>query len=163
MSNFLRPCGPQHARFPCPPLSPGVCSNSRSLSWWCYLTISFSESPFSFCPQSFPGCMCAKSIQSCLILWDSVYHSLPGSSVHGIVQARILERAAISSSRVSSQSTDWNCVFCISHITGRFFTAWAMGEAWLINNMYYLGHLAGNMIMAHSINLTTDFELFACP
>ena len=35
-----------------------------------------------------------------------------------------------------------------------------MGEAWLINNMYYLGHLAGNM-MAHFINLTTDFELFA--
>ena len=67
-------CDPRDCkRFLCPPLSPGVCSNSRSLSWWCYLTISFSESPFSFCPQSFPGCMCAKSIQSCLILWDSVY------------------------------------------------------------------------------------------
>ena len=34
-------------------LSPGVCSNSCSLSWWCYLTISSSATPFSFCLQSF--------------------------------------------------------------------------------------------------------------
>ena len=32
----------QHARLPCPSLSPGVCSNSCSLSQWCYLTISSS-------------------------------------------------------------------------------------------------------------------------
>ena len=38
----------------CPPLSPRVCSNSCSLSWWCYLTISSSATPFSFCLQSFP-------------------------------------------------------------------------------------------------------------
>ena len=31
-----------------------VCSNSCPLSWWCYLTISSSMSPFSFCLQSFP-------------------------------------------------------------------------------------------------------------
>ena len=41
--------GLQHARLPCPPLSPGVCSNSCPLSWWCYPTISSSASPFSFC------------------------------------------------------------------------------------------------------------------
>ena len=34
-------------------LSPGVCSNSCSLSWWCYPTISSSVAPFSFCLQSF--------------------------------------------------------------------------------------------------------------
>ena len=33
---------------------PGVCSNSRPLIWWCYLTISSSAIPFSFCLQSFP-------------------------------------------------------------------------------------------------------------
>ena len=36
------------------PLSPGVCSNSCPLSRWCYLTISSSATPFSFCLQSFP-------------------------------------------------------------------------------------------------------------
>ena len=32
-----------------------VCSNSGPLSWWCYLTISSSATPFSFCFQSFPA------------------------------------------------------------------------------------------------------------
>ena len=36
--------------------------------------------------------------------------SPPGSSIHGIFQARILERAAISSSKRSSQPTDWTCI-----------------------------------------------------
>ena len=44
----------QHTRLPCPSLSPGVCSNSYPLSWWCHLTTSFSVIPFSPCPQSFP-------------------------------------------------------------------------------------------------------------
>ena len=36
VSNSLRPHGLQHSRFPCPPLSPRVCSNSFPLSWWCH-------------------------------------------------------------------------------------------------------------------------------
>ena len=44
----------QHVRLPCPSLSPGVCSNSCPLTWWCYLTISSSVVPFSY-PQSFPA------------------------------------------------------------------------------------------------------------
>ena len=47
--------GLQHARFPCPPLSPRVCSNSCPLSRWCHPTISSSVTPFSSCPQSFPA------------------------------------------------------------------------------------------------------------
>ena len=54
-SNSLSPCGPQHARLPCPSLSPGVCSNSCPLSRWCHPTISSSVVPFSSCPQSLPG------------------------------------------------------------------------------------------------------------
>ena len=46
--------GLQQVRFPCPSLSPRVCSNSRPFSWWCCLTISSSVAPFS-CPQSFPA------------------------------------------------------------------------------------------------------------
>ena len=54
MSNSLRPPGLQHARLPCPSLSPRICSSSCPLSWWCYLTISSSATPFSFCLQLFP-------------------------------------------------------------------------------------------------------------
>ena len=53
MSDSLWPHRQQQARILCPPLSPGVCSNSCPLSWWCYLTISSSGTLFSFCPQSF--------------------------------------------------------------------------------------------------------------
>jgi len=48
------PHGLQHARLPCPSLSPGVCSNSCPLSQGCYLIISSSATSFSFCLQSFP-------------------------------------------------------------------------------------------------------------
>ena len=47
--------GLQHTRIPCPSLSPRACSNSCPLRLWCYLTISFSASPFSSSPQSFPS------------------------------------------------------------------------------------------------------------
>ena len=54
MSHSLWPHGLRHNRLLCPSLPPGVCSNSRPLSWWCYLTISSSAIPFSFCLKSFP-------------------------------------------------------------------------------------------------------------
>ena len=46
--------------------------------------------------------------QSCLTLCDPMNCSPPGSSVHGIIQARILEWGAIPFSRGSSQPRDWN-------------------------------------------------------
>ena len=52
--------------------------------------------------------------QSCLTLWDPMDRSLPGSSVHGIFQARILEWVAISFSRGSSRPRDRIHVFCIA-------------------------------------------------
>ena len=55
LSDSLRPHEPQHARLPCPSLSPRICSNWCSLHWWCHLTISSSVTPFSSCPQYFPG------------------------------------------------------------------------------------------------------------
>jgi len=45
--------------------------------------------------------------------------SPPGTSVHGILQARTLEWVAIFSSRESSRPRDQNCIFCIA---GGFFT-----------------------------------------
>ena len=61
----------------------------------------------------------AKSLQSCPALCDPIDCSPPGSSVHGILQARILEWGAISFSRASSQHRDQTQV---SHIVGRCFT-----------------------------------------
>ena len=55
MSYSLQAHGLQHARLPCPSLSPGDCSNSCPLSQWCHPTISSSVAPFSSCPQSFPA------------------------------------------------------------------------------------------------------------
>ena len=55
VSNSLWPHGLQHARLPCPSLSPGVCSNSWPLSRWCHPTISTSVVPLFSCPQSFEG------------------------------------------------------------------------------------------------------------
>ena len=53
--------------------------------------------------------------------------SLPGSSVHGILQVSILEWVAFSFSRGSSQPRNWTWVSCIA---GRFFTAWAKSDAY---------------------------------
>ena len=51
------------------------------------------------------------------------------SSVHGILQARILEWVSMSFYRGSSWPRDWTWLSCISCITGRFFTHWATWEA----------------------------------
>ena len=63
--------------------------------------------------------------KSCPTLCDPMDYSLTGSSVHGILQARILEWVAISFSRGSSQPRNWTRVSCIA---GRFFTNWAMRD-----------------------------------
>ena len=52
---LLWPRGLQHVRLPCLSTSPGACSNSCPLSWWCHPTISSCVVPFSSCLQSFPA------------------------------------------------------------------------------------------------------------
>ena len=61
--------------------------------------------------------------ESCPILYDPMNSS--GSSVHGILQARILEWVAIPFSRVASQPRDRIWISCIAD---RFFTVWATRE-----------------------------------
>ena len=65
--------------------------------------------------------------QSCPTFCDPMNCSLPGSSIHGIFQARILEWVTISFSRGSSWPRDWTQVF---HIAGRCFTIWAIYFPW---------------------------------
>ena len=64
-------------------------------------------------------CVHAKSLQSCLTLCDPMDCSPPGSSVRGILQARILEWVAIPFSRGSYPPRDWTCISCISCIGRR--------------------------------------------
>ena len=59
-------------------------------------------------------------------LCDPMDYSPPGSSIHEIPQARLLELVPIPFSRGSSRSRDWTQVSCIA---GRYFTIWATREA----------------------------------
>ena len=61
-------------------------------------------------------CVRAKWLQSCLTLCDPMDCSLPGSSVHAILQTRILEWVSMPSSRGPSRPRDWTCVSCVSCI-----------------------------------------------
>ena len=68
----------------------------------------------------------SEAAQSCPTLLDPMDCSPPGSSVHGILQARILEWVDISFSKGSSRPRDWTE---ISRIAGRRFNLWATREA----------------------------------
>ena len=65
--------------------------------------------------------MKVKVAQSCLTLYNPMDYT-----VHGILQARIMELVAVPFSRGSSQPRDWTQVSCIA---GRFFTNWVIREA----------------------------------
>ena len=77
-------------------------------------------------PGTVPGAVTAL-LFSCSVVSDSLWRyglcGLPGSSIHGILQARILEWVAISFSRGSSWRRDRTHVSCISCIAGGFFTS----------------------------------------
>ena len=70
-------------------------------------------------------CVCAKLLQLCPTLCDPMDCSLSGTSVHGILQARILRWIAIPFFKASSWPRDRTQVSCIAD---RFFTSWAIRE-----------------------------------
>jgi len=86
MSDSWHPNRLQHARLPCPSLSPRVCSNSSPLCQWCHPTISSSVSPFGIYlgeTQFNKAVIQFSSVaQSCLTLCDPVDCSKPGFPVH---------------------------------------------------------------------------------
>ena len=85
----------------------------------------------------------SKVAQFCPTLCDPMDCSLPGSSIHGIFQARILEWVAISFSRRSSQTRDWTQVFCTAGVLLFFFTSWATREA-------HSHHIPENSVLTYS-------------
>ena len=82
--------------------------------------------------------------QSWLTLCDPIDCCPPDSSVHGILQARILEWVAIPLSRESSRPRGWTWVSCIAR---RFFTIWVTKEAPLI-------------LSQHSVSLSLECSIF---
>ena len=84
-------------------------------------------------------CVCVLVTQLCLILCNPKGCSPPGSSVHGILQATILEWVAIPFSRGSSQLRDQ---IQVSWIAGGFFTIWATRKAPLKCKNYVLSHFS---------------------
>ena len=88
--------------------------------------------------------------KSCLILWDPLDCCLPGSSVHGILQARILEWVAIYSSRGSFliQGLNPHLLAASPALAGGFFTTWATWEADSLwpTGKYYTKRCLGNAI-----------------
>ena len=99
--------------------------------------------------------------QSCPTLCDLMDCSLPGSSLHGILQARVLEWVAISFSRGSSRPRDQTRV---SSIPGRCFNLWATREAqkykkpwWIVNKKFLLPQVSENS--HHGSSWSTDEPL----
>ena len=74
------------------------------------------------------ACVHAKSLQSCLTL-EHYDYSPPGFSVHGILQARILEWVAVPSARRSSWLREWTSVSCISCFGRWVLYHWVTWEA----------------------------------
>ena len=76
-----------HVRLLCSSLSPGICSNSCLLSRWCYLTVTSSATPFSFCLQSFPPPVFSKQSALC-IRWPKNWSFSVIPSNEGLVSFR---------------------------------------------------------------------------
>ena len=113
----------------------------KKKQWWFWKINVFKESPgtqWRKCTKNSElsylmlrgACLCLCLVaQSCTTLYNLLDCSPPGSWVHGIFQARILEWVAISFSSGSSQSRDWTHISCVSWTAGGFFTHWAVREA----------------------------------
>ena len=102
--------------------------------FWCSTEVSLwkmiLQSLLGSClPRSAPLLVCVHVCSvalSCPTLCDPMDYSPPGSSVHGIFQARTLEWIAVSFSRGSSSPRNGTQVSCTAD---RLFTYWAMREA----------------------------------
>ena len=99
------------------------CEELPFIHWWLALifqnAIWNSRSPYHVCIRA----------QSHSALYDPMDCSLPGSSVHIIFQARVLEWVAIPFSKISSRSRNQTLISCISCIDRQILYHWATWEA----------------------------------
>ena len=89
MSDSLRSHGLQPARLPCPSPSPGVCSNSCPLTWWCHLTISSLLLLPSVCPsiRFFPNELALRIRWP--KYWSSSFSISPSNEYSGLTSFRM--------------------------------------------------------------------------
>ena len=149
VSDCLQPHESQHTRPPHPSPTPGVHSDSLAIvphimvyAKMLMLFFFSSKSQGLDCPSLHVFYCCSRrsyrneltSVSVCSvahshpIVCDLMDCSPPSSFVHGILQARILESVATSSSRGCSRPRDRICVSCISCIAGKFFTTEPLGK-----------------------------------
>ena len=116
------------------------------------LQFIFSMS-YSLCSPCF--CCCSIS-KSCPTLCKSMNCSLPGFSVHGIFQAKILKWVAISYSRGSSPPRDGTCISCISCIGRWIVYHWKKICHAIIRAVTWLYYIIQHKFETR--NVTTDKE-----
>ena len=158
-------------------LFPQVTQHQRIVTWsqiiqWINLFCSCfqfpSQAPIFSHPTPVPTniwkmCVCTWSLQLCPTLCELMDCSPPRSSVWGILQVRILEWVAMSSSRGSSWPREWtsnSCVFCIA---GEFFTAELLGKPNLDNKRREKNFLSFHSHRPYVINqnLITAITIFS--
>ena len=91
-----------------------------------YLFFNIHLSLYQWCV-----CVCAPSLHR-VRLWDLMDWSLPGSSVHGIFQARILEQVAISFSRAPSWLRGRTCISCVFCVDKQILYHWVIWKAYYL-------------------------------
>ena len=142
MSDSVQPHRQQPTRLLCPWDSPG-----KNTGVGCHFLLQ---------------CMKVKSesevAQSCPSPSDPMDCSPPGSSVHGIFQASVLEWVVMPSSSGSSQPRDRTHVSCMA---GRFFTAEPPGEAHFIYNSVYFSIPISQFIPFPLFSLLVTLSLFS--
>ena len=140
------------------PLLPYWFLSERSI-FWCEWGVEVSyyyciPSVSLFMSTSIYICLVAKS---CPTLSEHMNCSLPGSSVHGILWARILEWVAIPFFMVSSWPRDQTY---ISHTAGRFFTSWATREAHFYIRCMYIDECKIFFLHWSFYNYVVSFFIF---
>ena len=142
-SNSATPWTVAH-RPPCPSPTPGTCSNSCPLSWWCHPTILSSVVPFSSSLQSFPapgsfpmsqifatGDQSIGASASTLVLPMNIQDWLISFRIDWLdllaIQATLKSLLQHHRSKASIHTPrNWTQISCIA---GKLFTSWATGEA----------------------------------
>ena len=91
VSTSLWPHGLEHVRPTCPSPTPGACSNSCPLSWWCHSTKPSSVIPFSSCLQPFPASVISSESVLCIRwpkYWSFSFSISPSNEYSGLISFR---------------------------------------------------------------------------
>ena len=136
MSNSLRSHGLQHARLPCPSPTPGVYSNSCSLSRWCHPAISsYVVRPLLLPPSIFPSIRVFSNESALCIRWPKCwsfsFNISPSNEYSGLISFRMdwLELLAVQGTlksllqhHSSKASILWRSAFFILQLSHSYMT-----------------------------------------